>query len=66
MDRREYLERLVLGLEEGIARTRYELPYYKPGEIEGRYAQKFLKAMEEQLAAAREELARLQPPGQQG
>ncbi|MBI4424511.1 MAG: hypothetical protein HY554_12325 [Elusimicrobia bacterium] len=60
MDRRQFLERLIMGLEEGIARTRFELPYYKPGEIEGYYAEKFLKAMEENLAKSKEELAGLE------
>ena len=60
MDRKDFLRRLIMGLEEGIERTRAELPYYKPEDVEGRYAQKFLKAMEENLVKTREELARLE------
>lgn len=60
MDRKEYLRRLILGLEEGIDRTKYELPYYRPDELEGRYAKKFLESMEENLAKSREELAALE------
>lgn len=60
MDRQEFLRRLLMGLEDGINRTRMELPYYKPDSLEGHYAKKFLKAMEEQLVASREELAGLE------
>lgn len=60
MDRKEFLRRLLMGLEDGIERTRRELPYYKPDSLEGHYAGKFLKAMEEQLVAARAELERLE------
>lgn len=60
MDRKEYLQRLLMGLEEGIARTRYELPYYKPDDLQGHYAKKFLKSMEEQMEAARKELEALE------
>lgn len=60
MDRKEYLRRLILGLEEGIERAKYELPYYRPDELEGRYAKKFLDSMEENLVKSREELAALE------
>jgi hypothetical protein len=71
VERKEYLHRLLMGLEEGIARERYQLPHYKPDDLEGRYAAKFLKAMEEQLEATRAELKTLEaaekqsppPPG---
>ncbi|MBI4348309.1 MAG: hypothetical protein HY553_15820 [Elusimicrobia bacterium] len=60
MERKEFLRRLLMGLEDGIERTRMELPYYKPDSLEGHYAKKFLKAMEDQLVAARDELAQLE------
>lgn len=60
MDRKDFLRRLILGLEEGIERAKYELPYYRPDELEGRYAKKFLKAMEDNLVKSREELERLE------
>ena len=63
MPRKEYLRRLVMGLEEGIERTKCELPYYKPQDIELKYAQKFLAAMEENLIKSREELAKLEAGG---
>ena len=66
MDRKEYLQRLLIGLEESIARTRYELPYYKPDDLQGHYARKFLKSMEDQLAAAQAELDKLEAAEKQG
>ena len=56
MERKEYLYRLLLGLEEGIERTQGELKYYKPEDIELKYAKKFLTSMEESLKATRAEL----------
>jgi len=59
MSRTEYLERLILGLEQSIENTRALLPYYEPGDLEGFYAKKFLASMEENLAKARKELGEL-------
>ena len=53
-----------MGLEDGIDKTRRELPYYKPGSLEGHYAAKFLKAMEEQFVAAKAELESLEAAGE--
>ncbi|MBI5200226.1 MAG: hypothetical protein HY925_01455 [Elusimicrobia bacterium] len=64
MDRKDFLRRLLMGLEDGIDRTRRELPYYKPESLEGHYAAKFLKSMEEQLVAARAELESLEAADQ--
>lgn len=66
MDRKDFLRRLILGLEDGIERTKYELPYYRPDELEGRYAKKFLKAMEDSLVQSREELERLEAAENEG
>ena len=56
VDRREYLQRLIMGLEQALENTRGELPYYKPDDIQLRYAKKFLAAVEENLARSRSEL----------
>ena len=58
-NRIEQLERLIMGLEMSIENTREMLPHYKPGDIEGVYAKKFLAASEEQLLRSRKELAEL-------
>lgn len=58
-DRKAYLERLILGLEQAVENTKFEIPYYKPGDLQGVYAKKFLAAAEENLAKAQKELAEL-------
>ena len=39
--------------------TRSEIPYYKPDDVQLRYAKKFLAAVEENLAKSQKELAEL-------
>ncbi len=58
-DRREFLERMIMGLEQTVENTRAELPYYKPDDLQLRYAKKFLAAAEESLAKARKEFDEL-------
>ncbi len=65
MDRRHFLQRLIMGLEEGIERTKYEIPFYKPDDLELVYAKKFLASMEENLQKSREELRQLEQREQQ-
>jgi len=60
VEREEYLERLILGLEMAIPENQAKLKYYKPEELEHVYTKKFLAAMEENLARARQELEELQ------
>jgi hypothetical protein len=57
--RREYLQRLIMGLEQTVENMRFEIPYYKPDDIQLKYAKKFMASAEENLAAARAELAAL-------
>lgn len=58
-DRIDYLQRLIGGLEQAVENTRSEIPYYKPDDIQLRYAKKFLAAVEENLAKSQKELAEL-------
>lgn len=58
-DRKEYLQRLIMGLEQSIESQKFEIPYYKPEDLQLKYAKKFLAAMEESLVKAKEELAGL-------
>lgn len=58
-DRKEYLQRLIMGLEQAVENTGLEIPYYKPDDLQLRYAKKFLAAAEENLVRARQELAAL-------
>jgi len=55
----EYLQRLIMGLEQSIQDQRGMLPYYEKGDIEGVYAVKFLDSMVDQLAKAKAELREL-------
>lgn len=55
MDRKQYLERLIMGLEMSIEDFQERLKYYEPGDIELKYARKFLASMEENLEKARRE-----------
>jgi hypothetical protein len=57
--RRDYLQRLIAGLEQTVENMRFEIPYYKPDDLQLKYAKKFLASAEENLAAARKELASL-------
>ena len=58
-DRRAYLQRLIMGLEQTIDNLKFEIPYYKPGDLQGKYAQKFLEAAQKNLAEAKAELEKL-------
>src|SRR5262249_45500276 len=55
-DRASYLERLIMGLEQTIENLKFEIPYYKDGDLQLVYAKKFLKATEENLVKAQKEL----------
>ena len=48
-----------MGLKQSIENIRFELPYYKEGDLQGVYAKKFLDASLEELARAEAELAGL-------
>jgi hypothetical protein len=61
-DRRSYLQRLIMGLEQTIDNLKFEIPYYKPGDLQGKYAQKFLEAAQKNLADAKAELETLGGP----
>jgi hypothetical protein len=58
-NRKDYLHRLIAGLEQTIENMRFEIPYYKPDDIQLKYAKKFLASAEENLAEAQKELASL-------
>lgn len=57
--RAEHLERLLGGLQQTAESLKFEIPYYKPDDIQGKYAKKFLAAVEGQIAEARKELEAL-------
>jgi hypothetical protein len=57
---KDYLERLIMGLEQAVENTRAELPYYKPDDLQLKYAKKFLEAAEKNLAEAKQELEALE------
>lgn len=57
--RAEYLERLLGGLHQTAESLKFEIPYYKPDDIQGRYAKKFLEAVEGQILETRKELEAL-------
>jgi hypothetical protein len=57
--RAEYLERLLGGLNQTAESLKFEIPYYKPDDIQGKYAKKFLLAVEGQIVEARKELEAL-------
>jgi hypothetical protein len=59
-DRRDYLERLIMGLEQTIENMKFEIPYYKPEDIQLKYAKKFMASCEENLAQAKKELSELE------
>lgn len=55
-----------MGLKQSIENLRFELPYYKPGDLQGAYAKKFLDASVDELARAEKELAELQKTAPEG
>lgn len=59
MDKKEQLERLIMGLEQAVENTQSEIPYYKPDDLQLIYAKKFLAAALENLAKSRKELAEI-------
>ena len=64
--RAEYLERLIAGLEQTRESLKFEIPYYKADDIQGRYAKKFLASVEkhlEETKARLEELRKTLPSG---
>lgn len=61
----EYLERMIAGLEQTRENLKFEIPYYKPDDIQGRYAKKYLASVEQHIAdtAKRlEDLRKTLPP----
>lgn len=62
-DRKEYLQRLIMGLEQTVESMKFEIPYYKPEDIQLKYAKKFLASAEENLAKAKKELEELLKTG---
>jgi hypothetical protein len=61
----EYLTRLVAGLEQTCENLKFEIPYYKPDDIQGHYAKKYLLSVEKHLAETKarlEELKTTLPP----
>lgn len=61
----EYLERLTAGLEQTCENLKFEIPYYKPDDIQGHYAKKYLVSVEKHLAETKarlEELRKTLPP----
>ena len=46
-----------MGLKQSIESTRFEIPYYKPDDLQLIYAKKFLAASETELVRAEKELA---------
>lgn len=59
LKRIEYLERLVAGLEQTRESLQFEIPYYKSDDIQGRYAKKFLAAIEKHLEETKSQLKQL-------
>ena len=59
MDKKEQLERLIMGLEQAVENTQSEIPYYKPDDLQLIYAKKFLAAALENLDKSRKELAEI-------
>jgi hypothetical protein len=57
--RKEQLQRMILGLESQIPDFESRLQYYAPDDVEFRYAQKFVKSMQDNLEKAKQELAEL-------
>ena len=55
----EYLERLLAGLNQTAESLKFEIPYYKPDDIQGHYAKKFLASVQEQAVDTRKRLETL-------
>lgn len=55
----EYLERMLAGLEQTRENLKFEIPYYKPDDIQGRYAKKYLASIEQHLAETTQRLTEL-------
>jgi hypothetical protein len=55
-DRRTYLQRLIQGLEQTVDNMKFEIPYYKPEDLQLKYAKKFLASAEKNLLEAQAEL----------
>ena len=49
--------------EQSIENLKFEIPYYKPEDLQLKYAKKFMAAMQENMAKAKEELAELEKGG---
>ena len=61
----DYLERLSAGLEQTAENLKFEIPYYKPDDIQGHYAKKYLASVEKHLVETKarlEELRKTLPP----
>ena len=58
--RAQYLDRLLAGLEQTRESLKFEIPYYKPDDLQGRYAKKFLASVEEQITDTRAKIDELQ------
>ena len=68
LPRKQHLERLIQGLKQSIETSKFEMPYYTDGDLQGRYAKVFLVATEGELVKAEKELAELQkndPPAEE-
>lgn len=55
----EYLGRLCAGLAQTAENLRFEIPYYKADDIQGRYAKKYLASVEAHLAESQARLEAL-------
>jgi hypothetical protein len=55
----QHLERLLAGLEQTAESLKFEIPYYKPDDIQGHYAKKFLVSVQEQVDGTRKRLEEL-------
>lgn len=61
----EYLERLLAGLQQTCENLKFEIPYYKPDDIQGRYAKKYLVSLEKHMVETKlllDELRKTLPP----
>ena len=57
----EYLTRLIAGLEQTCENLKFEIPYYKPDDIQGHYAKKYLLSVEKHLTETKARLDALKP-----
>ena len=55
----EHLSRLAAGLEQTCVNLKFEIPYYKPDDIQGHYAKKYLVSVEKHLVETKARLAEL-------